>query len=552
MTPPPRRPSLFGPLVWWELAKLARRGHATRARIILLYSLLLALITFAFYWSFPASPYRLFRGTAGTLTIAQSSSLAESLALVLFETQILLVAVLTPASAASALAEEKERHTLPLLLATELTDREIVWGKAAGRALFMLLTVLAGAPVIMVTLLAGGVDGRFLTAGYALTAGTAILSAAIGVSAACHSPDTRSALVRAYGQSAILIGGLLLPPFVLLSPFAMLIYTRLDYSEALRVACGFAYPVGQAAVAWLILSEAARQLRNEGATAGPPDPTEYPEPPRGRPSPIILGPLPPASIPLPPLDEASPVLWKERHTGRTLPLPVLDAPIRWIGALFTIIAIMLFLTGGWSLVKRAIRGLDPIEAERLAQRGPEPPDEGGSLLTTAGVFAAGLYLVPLAAGLAGIVAGERHRRTLDPLRATLLGRRSILHAKVRAHAERGLALGVGAVAAIGGGFGADGGAPLGLAAMGALAAGFALVIALAAWLSVRCATPIRAFRLCLLPVVLVIALPLLVRNSIDWNAREVPLRILAGSAAGCALAAALFWWRAGARFERGE
>ena len=35
------------------------------------------------------------------------------------------------------------------------------------------------------------------------------------LSAACRAPDTRTALIRSYGWSAILVGGLL-PPFVLL------------------------------------------------------------------------------------------------------------------------------------------------------------------------------------------------------------------------------------------------------------------------------------------------------------------------------------------------
>ena len=144
---------------------------------------------------------RYFRGTSGPLSAAQAAEFAQSLGLILLETQLVLVAVIAPAYAASALSEEKDRQTLPLLLATDLTDREIVWGKAVGRALFVLLTVLAGLPVLMVTLFLGGIDLTLIAAGYALTLGTAVLSAAIGASAACHSPDSRSALVRALLRS---------------------------------------------------------------------------------------------------------------------------------------------------------------------------------------------------------------------------------------------------------------------------------------------------------------------------------------------------------------
>jgi ABC-type Na+ efflux pump permease subunit len=553
VTPPPRRPSLFGPLVWWELVRLARGGHAARARILLIYALLLAFIGFAFSWSFPRSPMPLFRGTAEPFSIATAASFAQSLALVLLEAQLVLVAAITPAYATSAVSNEKDRQTLPLLLTTDLTDREIVWGKAVGRAAFVLTAVLAGVPVLMITLLFGGVDLRFLAAGYALTVGTTILSTAIGVNAACHAPDGRTALVRAYFQSFVLVWGALIPPFVLFSPFAMLAYTRQDFgSEAITVACGFGYPVGQLVIAWVLMTGATRELRKPGPTAGPLDRTAYPEPPRGRPAPIVLTPLRADPRPLPPLDEADPVLWKERHTGRASWMHVLDAPARWLGGLFAIIAVMLFVTGGWTLVKRAVRAFDPVEAERLSRFGPGPPDSGGQLMTAAGVLAAGLYLLPLSIGVTGSVAGERHRATLDSLLTTLLPRKRLLWSKVRAHAESGLVFGVGAVTAVGCGFGADGGVRLGLAAMAATASGFALVIALGAWASVRSATPVRAFRHCLPAVVAAIGLPILMRDLVEWENVAPAVTVLTWVAGICAAAAAILWWRAGVELERGN
>jgi ABC-type transport system involved in multi-copper enzyme maturation permease subunit len=553
---PHRRSSLFGPLVWWELARLARGGHAARSRVLILYGLLLTALGFAIVWSLYRlkSPTLLVFGNAGPLPIARAAELSETLALVLLEAQLLFVAAVTPAYAASAISEEKDRETLPLLLTTDLTDREIIWGKAVGRVLFMLLAVLAGVPVIMTSMFFGGVDPSLLASGYALTAGTAILSAAIGVSAACHAVDTRTALVRAYGQSAILIGGVLIPPFVFLSPFAMLIYTQLDFAEhtdVIRFACGFAYPVAQVIVAAVLVATATRDLRKAGATAGPVDRTAYPEPPRGRPAPIVFAPPETEAPSLPALDDSDPVLWKERYCGRMKPLPVFDAPVRWIGGVFALVAIMLFVTGGWLLVQRALLALNPEEAERLARRGSEPPDQGGSLMITSGVLAAGLYLVPLAVGIAGCVAGERHRATLDPLLMTLLDRRRMLRSKVRAHTETGLAFAVGSVTGVACGFGADGGARLGLSAMAALASGFALVAALAAWLSARCSSQVRAFRLTLPAVIAAICLPVLARNQIDWERVGPSIAIFAWTAGICAVLAVGFWWRAGSEIERG-
>jgi ABC-type transport system involved in multi-copper enzyme maturation permease subunit len=548
------RPSLFGPLVWWELVRLARRGQAARARVLLLFVLLLAVVGFALVWSYIShrDPFRLLRWTAEPLSRKELSQFGGMLAFVLLQAQLLFVAAITPAYAAAAVSEEKDRHTLSQLLATELTDREIVWGKAAARVLFVLAAVAAGIPVLALTLLLGGVDVGLLAAGYALTVGTVVLSACIGVSAACHAPDSRTALVRAYGQSALLVGCVLIPPFVLLSPFAMLAYYYLELDPgALRVMFGFGYPVGQVAIAWVLLVEAARGIRRAGPTDGPPKPTAYPEPPRGRPTPVVLAPLDADRAPLPPVDDADPVLWKERHAGRAPLIPVFDQPVRLLGALATLVTVALFATGAFLLVERTVRAMDPDEAERLLRLGPGPPDSAGRMLLAAGVFAGALYLLPLAAGVTGCVAGERFRGTLDPLMATPVGRRRVLRSKVRAHAERGLGFAGAAAAALGAGFGADGGTRLGLAAVAWFAAGVGLVIGLGAWLSVRCALPVRGFLFAVPAVVAVVVLPVFVWQFTDWEDAARSAELLAWGAAAFALAAVVLWWRAGAELERG-
>src|SRR5580692_1408670 len=134
----PHLSSPFGPLLLWELVRLARRKQASRDRILLLYLLLLTIGLFAVWWS-PSNPLHLFRATAEPLPL--------KLALILLEAQLLFVALLAPAYAAMAVSEEKDRQTLSLLLTTELTDREIVWGKAIARTILMLYSVAAGIPL---------------------------------------------------------------------------------------------------------------------------------------------------------------------------------------------------------------------------------------------------------------------------------------------------------------------------------------------------------------------------------------------------------------------
>jgi hypothetical protein len=111
--------------------------------------------------------------------------------------------------------------------------------------------------------------------------------------------------------------------------------------------------------------------------------------------------------------------------------------------------------------------------------------------------------------------------------------------------------GVGAITAISCGFGADGGTQLGLAAMAATAAGFLFTIALTAWLSVRCHSPVRAFRLALPVLVIVIGLPVLIRNLIRWSDLNPSIAVFEYAAGFCLVGALLAWWRAVAELDRG-
>ena len=140
---------LVGPLAAWELRRLARRGVALRVWLLLLYTFVLVFVVFAAVWTYPR-PVR--DVLAGSFTPAETAAFADRFALVLLEAQLVALVALTPALAAAAVSDEKGRHTLPLLLTTQLTDREIVFGKAAGRVAFVLLVATSGLPLLLLAL----------------------------------------------------------------------------------------------------------------------------------------------------------------------------------------------------------------------------------------------------------------------------------------------------------------------------------------------------------------------------------------------------------------
>jgi len=407
-----------GPMVWWELVTLARRGHTVRARILLLYTLLLAMILFAFWWFNGPVAISYILGTNEPLTREVVADFARHLVIALLAAQILLVAVVTPAYTAAAISEEKERQTLPLLLTTALTDREIVWGKATARIVFVLAAVASGIPVLLFVMCLGGVEVELIAAGYMLAAGTAILSGSIGIGAACHSPDTRKALIDAYYLS-------LVSQLPLLAAFAQGL-------PNLQFICGVVYPALQMAFAWIFLNLGSRSLRNAGATGGPSPPSEFPEPPRGRPEPVGIEPSETGRA-MVPLGNADPILWKDRHgKGRS---------VSWamsLTAFGAVVALLLFIDSGWAFVKRTVQALDPDHAVSMLRPNTGAPDPASQQLVLAGLIASVLYLLPLTVGITGCIARERLRGTLDSLLATRLDRRRILSAKVRVHAEHGL------------------------------------------------------------------------------------------------------------------
>lgn len=150
---------LLGPVFFHELRRGARRRvHLHRTLFTL--SLFLGLF---YVWGI--------RGEIGegeADTARHQASVGTAFFLVFFVVQLAIVMFVTPAAVAGAIAEEKERKTIDLLLATDLRGREIVFGKLAGRMTNLLLLLIAGLPVLSVIQLLGGIEPALLLAAYAV------------------------------------------------------------------------------------------------------------------------------------------------------------------------------------------------------------------------------------------------------------------------------------------------------------------------------------------------------------------------------------------------
>ena len=153
-------------LLGWELLRVSRRTGA------------LAIGRFAFGASLLGVMWILWSAEYSNLEVVQGDvnkiakdlqKFAESFSLTFFMVQLTLVLLLTPIFVAGSVFEERETRSGEVLLTTDLTRREVFYGKFLARVVQVMMVVAAGMPVLALTLLWGGVAIEFIIVGYAAT-----------------------------------------------------------------------------------------------------------------------------------------------------------------------------------------------------------------------------------------------------------------------------------------------------------------------------------------------------------------------------------------------
>ncbi len=95
--------------------------------------------------------------------------------------ELTLVMLAAPAATAGAICVDRARGTLAHMLATDLSDPEIVLGKLAARLLPVLGLVACTWPVLAICSLLGGIDPRALTLAFAIILAVALLGCAMAL-----------------------------------------------------------------------------------------------------------------------------------------------------------------------------------------------------------------------------------------------------------------------------------------------------------------------------------------------------------------------------------
>jgi ABC-type transport system involved in multi-copper enzyme maturation permease subunit len=182
---------VLGPVFRYDLVRVARRQRLALWRAAYGLGLLAAL--FVLYVSALPDAW-----LGGTVSDKDAAAFATRFFNVFTAVQFAAVILITPALAANAVAEERANNTLPFLLTTHLTNREILLGKLTTRLLQVALLVLTGLPVLAIVQLLGGVDVALIIASFTALAFTAIDLACLGLFCGVFVRKHQNAAWRAY------------------------------------------------------------------------------------------------------------------------------------------------------------------------------------------------------------------------------------------------------------------------------------------------------------------------------------------------------------------
>lgn len=134
---------------------------------------------------------------AGTQVVRNVGDLARFGGIVfqiLAPLQLALAVFFSAISAASAVAQEKDRRTLDLLLMTRLTDTELVLGKLFAALLNVLVLLAVALPLLMLTMLFGGVAVQQVLRVAVVTLASALAAGSLGSTLALWRDKTFQSL----------------------------------------------------------------------------------------------------------------------------------------------------------------------------------------------------------------------------------------------------------------------------------------------------------------------------------------------------------------------
>ena len=203
---------LLGPIFQVELVSTARRGRYFGLRV--LYGLLILLVL----WSCHEQVKAFSRFSNTQMSTRHASELASTFFIGFSWLQMLAVLAVGPAMAVGTISSERERRTIEYLFVTDLSNTEIIIGKAFARLLLIGKLLLVGLPILFIFRLLGGIPVGALLATYLLAGSAALMVTSLSIAISVWSTRSRDATMRIY---LLLVALLFLP--LMISPITGLL-----------------------------------------------------------------------------------------------------------------------------------------------------------------------------------------------------------------------------------------------------------------------------------------------------------------------------------------
>jgi ABC-type transport system involved in multi-copper enzyme maturation permease subunit len=160
----------IGPVFTREFVVTPRRPRLYLYRTVYATALLVLMCT----------AWLLLAGTQVVRNVGDMAKFGAALFPVLAQLQLLLMVFFSALLSASAVAHEKDKGTLLLLLLTRLTNRELVLGKLLASLLNVLVMLATALPIFMLVVLLGGVSFAQVFRVFAVTLVAALVAGSLG------------------------------------------------------------------------------------------------------------------------------------------------------------------------------------------------------------------------------------------------------------------------------------------------------------------------------------------------------------------------------------
>jgi ABC-type transport system involved in multi-copper enzyme maturation permease subunit len=147
-------------------------------------------------------------GSFGSMSLDALAKVSAQLFRTTSYWQLGMVAFLAPVFTAGAITQEKDSQTYDILLATPLSNAQIVLGSLLSRLFFVVALLVSGIPVFSITQVFGGVAISAIAYSFAIAAATAFVTGAIAMAIAVFKVGTRRTIFSFYLFITIYLAGL--------------------------------------------------------------------------------------------------------------------------------------------------------------------------------------------------------------------------------------------------------------------------------------------------------------------------------------------------------